>query len=70
MELEQLQARFPGDNCNLLARSKEKIAYLIKFQPADQDWVSIILSSVILPSIEDFGSHYFPYLNVKGEGGN
>ena len=42
VELEQLQARFPGDSCTLLEKSHDSIAYSIKFQPSDPEWVSCV----------------------------
>lgn len=40
VELEQLQLRFPGEECELLEKSQERITYLIHYSPTNQDWVS------------------------------
>ena len=35
--------RFPGEMCNLLEKSKEKVVYLVQFKPTDKDWVCAVL---------------------------
>ena len=39
VELQQMKARFPEDQCQLVERSRDKDVYRLKFSPLDPQWV-------------------------------
>ena len=41
--MEQLAARFPGDQSKVIEVGKRGVLYRIIFSPTDPDWVSLII---------------------------
>lgn len=44
VELQQMKTRFPGEQCQLVQKSRDKDVYRLKLSPLDPEWVRNVLT--------------------------